>query len=208
MKTKIYYIMDTMCGWCYGFSDVITKIQEKYKEVYDFNILPGGMWIGDDSKIINDSLGDYIKSHNTRIEQLTGKKFGEGFNKNILENTDMVLDSFPGAKAVVLIQRLKKDVAFSFLKKIQEAFFVEGKDTNNLETYIQIAESFDISKEEFEKEFLSEALTEETFKYFNMVTLIGAMSFPTIVAVEGDKSRVISQGYKKFEELDKILSSL
>lgn len=122
MKTKIYYVMDTMCGWCYGFSDVITKIQEKYKEIYDFNILPGGMWINDNVKIMNASLADYIKSHNRQIEQLTGKKFGEGFNKNILQNTDMILDSFSGAKAVVLIQRLKKDAAFKFLKKIQEAF--------------------------------------------------------------------------------------
>lgn len=37
MKTKIYYVMDTMCGWCYGFSDVITEIQEKYKSVYDLD---------------------------------------------------------------------------------------------------------------------------------------------------------------------------
>lgn len=206
MKIKIYYVMDTMCGWCYGFSDVITKIHEKYKEVYDFNILPGGMWIGDNVKTMNHSLGDYIKGHNRRIEELTGRKFGEGFNKNILENNNIVLDSFPGAKAVVLIQRLKKDIAFNFLKKIQEALFIEGKDTNNLETYTEIAESFGISKEEFEKEFLSENLAEETFKYFNMVSEMGVASFPTVIAVEGDNGRIISQGYTNFEELDKILS--
>ncbi len=208
MKTKIYYVMDTMCGWCYGFSDVIIKIQEKYKEIYDFNILPRGMWTGDNVKTMDNSLGAYIKDHNSKIEQLTGKKFGEGFNKNILKNEGVVLDSFPGAKAVALIQRLKKDAAFSFLKNVQEAFFVKGKDTNNLETYIEIAERFDISKEEFEKEFLSETLTQETFKYFNMVASMGAVSFPTIIVVEGDKGRIISQGYNKFEELDKILSSL
>lgn len=207
MKTKIYYVMDTMCGWCYGFSDVITKIQEKYKEVYDFSVLPGGMWIDENVKVINDSLGTYIKGHNAKIEELTGKKFGEGYNKNVLENSDIVLDSFPGAKAIVLIQRLKKDATFSFLKKIQEAFFIEGKDTNNLETYIEIAESFGISKEEFEKEFVSEALEDETLKYFNMVAAMGALSFPTVIMVEGDKGRIISQGYNKFEELDKILSS-
>ena len=32
MKNKIYYVFDTMCGWSYGNSDVITKIQEKYKD--------------------------------------------------------------------------------------------------------------------------------------------------------------------------------
>ena len=207
MKTKIYYVMDTMCGWCYGFSDVITKIQEKYKEDYDFSILPGGMWVGENSKVINDSLGDYIKGHNTKIEELTGKRFGDGFNKNILKNTDMVLDSFPGAKAIVLIQRLKKDATFSFLKKVQEAFFVQGKNTNNLETYIKIAESFGISREEFEKEFLSEALEKETFKYFNIVASMGIGSYPTIIALEGDNKRIISQGYNKFEVVDKILCS-
>ncbi|MBU3103527.1 DsbA family protein [Clostridium gasigenes] len=207
MKTKIYYVMDTMCGWCYGFSDVITKVEEKYKDIYDFSILPGGMWVGDNSKTIDVSLGDYIKSHNMKIEQLTGKKFGDGYNKNILANTSIVLDSFPGAKALVLIQRLKKDVSFRFLKKLQEAFFIEGKDTNNLETYIEIAKSFDISKEEFEKEFLSEELTQETLKYFDMVVDLGALSFPTVILVNGDKKQIISQGYSKFEDIDKILDS-
>ncbi|MBB6622456.1 DsbA family protein [Clostridium gasigenes] len=207
MKTKIYYVMDTMCGWCYGFSDVITKVEEKYKDLYDFSILPGGMWVGENSKTIDVNLGDYIKNHNMKIEQLTGKKFGDGYNKNILANTSIVLDSFPGAKALVLIQRLKKDVSFRFLKKLQEAFFIEGKDTNNLETYIEIAKSFDISKEEFEKEFLSEELTQETLKYFDMVVDLGALSFPTVILVNGDKKQIISQGYSKFEDIDKILAS-
>lgn len=206
MKRKIYYVADIMCGWCYGFSDVINSIHEKYKEVYDFSVLPGGMWVGDNVETMNRSLADYIKSHSRRIEELTGKKFGEGFNKNILENDNIILDSLPGAKAVILIQRLKKDIAFEFLKKIQEALFIEGKDTNSLELYTEIAESFGISKEEFEKEFLSEDLKEETFKYFNMVSKMGVASFPTVIAVEGDKGRIISQGYTNFEELDKILS--
>ncbi len=207
MKTKIYYVMDTMCGWCYGFSDVITKIQEKYKDVYDFNILPGGMWTGDNVKTMNHSLGNYIKGHNVKIEQLTGKNFGEGFNKNILESTSVVLDSFPGAKAVVLIQKMKKEAAFNFLKKIQEALFVEGKDMNKLEVYAEIAKSFNISRAEFEKEFLSEALTQETLKKFEMVASLNVASFPTVISVEGNKGTIISQGYSSFEDLDRILSS-
>lgn len=207
MKTKIYYVMDTMCGWCYGFSDVITKIQEKYKDVYDFDILPGGMWTGDNVKRMNSSLGEYIKGHNVRVEQLTGQKFGEGFNKNVLESDSVVLDSFPGSKALVLIQKIKKEVAFSFLKKIQEAFFVEGKDMSNFEVYAEIAESFGISREEFEKEFFSEALTQETYEYFDMVSSMGVASFPTVIAVEGNQGTIISQGYTSFDELDKIFKN-
>ena len=206
MKKKIYYIMDTMCGWCYGFSNSITKIQEKYNDEYDFIILPGGMWVDENVKVINDDLGNYIKSHNINIEKLTGRRLGEGFNKNVLDNKNMVLDSLPGAKAVVLAQKIKKDTAFEFLKRIQEAFFVDGKEPNNLETYTKIAEEFGIDKDEFEKKFLSEELTNETYSVFNMVASMGAMSFPTVIMVEGNKGTIIAQGYSSFEELDKLLS--
>ncbi|SHJ94125.1 putative protein-disulfide isomerase [Clostridium cavendishii DSM 21758] len=208
MKTKIYYVMDTMCGWCYGFSDVITKIEEKYKEDYDFEILPGGMWTYDNVKTMNKSLGEYIKGHNSRIEELTGKKFGQNFNENILGNSDIFLDSLPGAKALVLIQKLNKDITFKFLKKIQEAFFVHGKNVNQIETYTEIAESFGMSKEIFEKEYLSKELEQDTIKYFSMVNSIGALSFPTVIAVNGDKAKIIAQGYSTFNELDRAISSI
>ena len=207
MRTKIYYVMDTMCGWCYGSSDVITKIQEKYKDVYDFNLLPGGMWTGDNVKKMSSGLRDFIKGHNVEIEKLTGKSFGEAYNKNVLEGNSIILDSFPGAKAVVTIQKIKKEVAFSFLKEIQDAFFVYGKDMNGLEVYTEIAKSFNISSEEFVKEFNSEDIRQETFKCFDKANSMGATTFPTIISVGGNKVTIKSQGFSSFDDLDRIFSS-
>lgn len=206
MKKKIYYVMDTMCGWCYGFSDVINAIHEKYQDVYDFKVLPGGMWTGDDVKVMNPSLGAYIKGHNTNIEAVTNKKFGEGYNKQILGNPAVRLDSLPGAKAVVLMNKLNKQATFQFLKQIQEAFFVHGKDANQVATYSEIGEKFQIPKAVFEKEFSSESLTGETFQAFNMVASLGAVSFPTVIVVDGEQRRIISQGHSTFVELDRILT--
>lgn len=207
MKTKIYYVMDTMCGWCYGSSDVITMIQEKYKDDYDFILLPGGMWTGDNVKKMSTGLKEYIKVHNVEVEKLTGKLFGEGFNKNVLEDNLIVLDSFPGAKAVVTIQKIKKEVAFSYLKRIQEAFFCFGKDMNSIEIYTKIAESFSISREEFQKEFNSEDIRKETFKCFDLASTMGADVFPTIIAVEENKVTIKAQGYNSYDDLDRIFSS-
>lgn len=207
VKNKIYYVMDTMCGWCYGTSDVITKLQEKYKDVYEFNLLPGGMWTGDNVKKMSSGLRDYVKGHNVEIEKLTGKKFGEGYNKNIIESNLIVLDSLPGAKAVVTIQRIKKKVAFSFLKKIQDAFFVYGKDMNSLEVYTDIAESFNIPGEEFLKEFNSESLRKETFKCFDLANSMGVTMYPTIISVGDNKVNINSQGFTSFDDLDKMFSS-
>lgn len=205
MKNKIYYVMDTMCGWCYGFSDVITKIHEKHKDKYDFEIIPGGMWIGDEVKKMDTRLGEYIKTNNIRVEALTNVYFGEAFNKNVLESSRIVLDSLPGAKALVLFQKSNKDMSFNFLKKIQEAFFVNGKDMNDISVYTKIAESFGISKEDFEKRFLSQELQEETFEYFKKGEELGARSFPTIILEKENKRTIIAQGYSNFKDLDKIL---
>jgi putative protein-disulfide isomerase len=206
MKNKIYYVFDTMCGWSYGNSDVITKIEEKYKDVYDFILVPGGMMTGDKSKKMSSSLKDYIKGHNLEVEKATGISFGEGYNKNILENNTAVLDSFPGSKAVVIVQNIKKEVAFRFLKKIQDAFFVDGSDMNNISVYTKIAESFNISKEEFEKDFNSETIRQQTFECFDKSNSLGVKVFPTIVLVEQDnKTTIISEGFNSFENLDKIL---
>ncbi|MBZ9634713.1 DsbA family protein [Clostridium sp. FP1] len=205
MKNKVYYIMDTMCGWCYGFSDVITRIHKNHKDKYDFEIIPGGMWIGDEVKTMDTRLGEFIKTSNVRVEALTGIHFGEGFNKNVLDSSDRILDSLPGAKAVVLFQKLNKDMSFDFVKKIQEAFFVNGEDMNDISIYSKIAESFGVSKEDFEKKFLSEELMEETFEYFKKGEKLGVQSFPTIILEKDNKRTIIAQGYSNFKGLDKIL---
>ena len=208
MKLKIFYVFDTMCGWSYGTSDVITKVQEKYKDVYDFNLVPGGMWAGDNVKVMDSGLREFINDNNVEVEKSTGKNFGESYNKKVLDSSSIVLDSFPGAKAVVIVQKIKKAVAFSFLKNIQNAFFLEGKDMNNIKVYLETAESFSIARDEFQKLYNSEEIRVETLNCFEKAEAMGVETFPSIVAEENNKTDIIAEGYSSFEDLDKIFSSL
>ena len=208
MKLKIYYVFDTMCGWSYGTSDVITKVQEKYKDVYDFNLVPGGMWAGDNVKVMDSDLREFINDNNVEVEKSTGKNFGESYNKKVLDSSSIVLDSFPGAKAVVIVQKIKKEIAFTFLKKIQDAFFLDGKDMNNIKVYMDIAESFNISREEFQKLYDSEEIKQETLKCFEKAEAMGVETFPTIVVEKDNKTNILAEGYNSFEELDQMFSSL
>ncbi|MCB2288498.1 hypothetical protein LGK97_01785 [Clostridium sp. CS001] len=74
--------------------------------------------------------------------------------------------------------------------------------------YIHIAKSFNISGEEFEKEFNSEEIRLETFKCFEMARIMGVEVFPTVVAEELGTATIKSKGYSNFEELDRIFASL
>ena len=206
MKTKIYYVMDTMCGWCYGFSDVINQVHEKYQRDFDFTILPAGMWIGENVKIMNDSLSHFIRTHNTTLTKVTGKNFGDEFQKNILLNNGTILDSLPGAKAIVIMQTLNNEKTFEYVKEIQNAFYVHGKDTNNWQLYADLADKFGISKEIFKQEYFSDQHLTRVKECFVLAEQLGVSSYPSVVVVIEGKANLISQGYMQLSELEVILN--
>lgn len=208
MTTKIYYVMDTMCGWCYGFSDVISQIYDKYKQDLDFTVVPAGMWIGENVQIMNPRLGNFIKTHNVTISELTGKQFGEDFEKNILQHDNFKLDSLPGATAVTIIQSQNREKTFAYLKQIYNSFYVQGKDTNDWQLYADLAAAFGIEKETFKKEYFSDAQLQNVQHGFSLANTLGVSTYPSVVAVEDGKIQLLSQGYIKFDELDKIIANL
>lgn len=41
--SKLIYVMDPLCGWCYGNSVNTQHLYDTYKNQIDFEILPAGM---------------------------------------------------------------------------------------------------------------------------------------------------------------------
>ena len=78
MQPVVIYCYDAYCGWCYGFSPVIKKIAEEYKDRFDIEVLSGGMILPEKPKHINITAGYIQKAYKT-VEELTGIKFGQDY---------------------------------------------------------------------------------------------------------------------------------
>ena len=76
-KFSIIYVYDALCGWCYGFSPVIKQVFEKYQAQFDFEVISGGMILGERQGPIGE-VAAYIKGAYKTVEDTTGVKFGEG----------------------------------------------------------------------------------------------------------------------------------
>ena len=200
MKPKMYYVMDIMCGWCYSFSDVITKVYEEFKNQVDFTIVPAGMWLDKDVKKMTPGFSDFIRANNVRITQLSGKEFGQDYYF-MLKDSNTVLDSFPGSKAINVINNLENEASFRYLKMLQEEFFINGKNMNDVDVYSKVAEDLGIDSDIFKKEFSSKELTDQTFKQFNLARELNVRSYPSLVLVNNDKISLVSSGYLPFEEV-------
>ncbi|WP_312340020.1 DsbA family protein [Anaerospora hongkongensis] len=206
MNTKIYYVMDTMCGWCYGFSDVISQIHDKYKKHLDFAVLPAGMWTGKNVHNMNASLGEMMKSHNVTITRLTGKAFSDEFEEKVLRSNHYILDSFPGANAVMVMQTLNKDQLFEYIKQIYHAFYIQGQNMNDWQLYANLATKFNISEDIFEREYFSEVQMQNVKDGFTLAYKLGVTTYPSVVALLEGKPQLISQGYKQFSEIDTAIA--
>ncbi|MEP7092860.1 MAG: DsbA family protein, partial [Flavobacterium sp.] len=177
---KLIYIMDPLCGWCYGNSTNTKKIYDKYNDVLDFEILPAGMWTGENARKQSKPMAQFIKKHDPQVEQTTGTKFGNDYFK-FIENEEIVLDSEIPSRAIVTVKKLWQLQAIPFAIEVQKARYWHGKDLNTDETYLSICEKLDLDKTEFIKVFHSETIKKETQMTFDLAQHY-ADSYPTLLA--------------------------
>lgn len=201
MKEKIYYIMDPMCGWCYSFSPVIGQAYENFKEKLDFIVVPAGMLTDKEVIHANKEFIDFLKTANIRITETSGQSFGEGYKKNILGNPDYTFDSLPGAMAITLIQKLRPENTLDYIKKFYHAFYFEGKNTNDLQLYADLAALYGITPQEFLTALREPELEQITRRGFQLANELGAELYPSVIGVKDDIPQLLSQAYVPYEQL-------
>ena len=86
---KLIYYFDALCGWCYGFSPVMSKVQEKYSGKLDIEVVSGGLFLGKRAGGVNE-VAPHIKAGAYKsVERRTGVKFGQTFLEDVLKNGNM-----------------------------------------------------------------------------------------------------------------------
>ena len=177
---KLIYVMDPLCGWCYGNTANTQKVYAKYKNVLEFEIFPAGMWIGPNARKQSKPMAEYIKKHDLQIQQKTGMEFGGSYFK-LIESEDIVLDSEVPSRAIVAIKKIWPAQAVPFAIEVQKARYWHGRDLNNDGTYLSICDDLRLDKNQFLEAFHSELLQQATLETFALAHQY-ANSYPTLLA--------------------------
>ncbi|MBE7473458.1 MAG: DsbA family protein [Anaerolineae bacterium] len=202
---KIIYVMDPLCGWCYGNSQTISQVYEQYNSDFEFDLLPGGMFAGRNAQVQGRMAG-YIRQHDRHIQTTTGAVFGEAYFTS-LDNPALLLDSEPPSRAIVTVRTLWPDQLFPFAAQVQAARFQQGKNLNEAETYAGICQVLGLDKETFLSHFSSEEmkrLTQETFRQ----AATYAQAYPTLLLENGRSLQLLSSGYTPAKALVQKISSI
>lgn len=210
MKKTIFYCYDAYCGWCYGFSPVMKKITEAYKEQFEIEVLSGGMMIGESIAPI-EKIAPYIQSTYKRVEEMTGIQFGQDFlwHINNPEESDWVMNSEKPAIALCIFKEYYPARQLEFAFDLQYALHYEGRDLDDNEAYRHLLEKYSIQPEVFYEKLLSEEYKEMAYDEFALCKQLQVTGFPAVL-IQLNESRfyLLARGYTGFEELQERIEDV
>ncbi len=70
-RPELLYLFDPLCGWCYGMSPVIRRVQEEFAGQLDVSVLCGGMVTGEQAGPIRHNW-PYISGALEQVQRVTG----------------------------------------------------------------------------------------------------------------------------------------
>jgi putative protein-disulfide isomerase len=200
-KKMLYFVLDPMCSWCWGFAPIVDAVREAFGETYAISPVMGGLRGKGEMQWDADA-----KNHLRKHWQAVAKKTGQPFDESLLEKEHFEYDTTPACKAVVTVRELLgEDAAFRYLHAIEHAFYAQGIDITKPRLLQGYYEQLFGNSGKFAFFFLSERAEVLTEHDFAKARSMGANSFPSIVLVNEAGHMVCQKGYRSFEEIATML---
>ena len=200
MEKEIIYIGDPMCSWCYGFTDIIQTIKEKYKDRAKVTLVMGGLR-PDGTHVVDDDYRNFLKEHWTEISMRTGQPF----DLSILDSTGWIYDTEKPCRAVVVMRRMKPEVEWEYFAATQKAFYHMNHNPNDPESFARIAATFGIDEQTFLHAYSDETNIEATQQDFNWAKKAGVSGFPTVLLSDEQGLSALTVGYRSLSSLEQVL---
>lgn len=210
MNPTLIYCYDAYCGWCYGFSEVMKKVNSEYKNKLEIEVLSGGMILPEQPVHIGATAG-YIKSAYKNVEELTGIKFGDDYlwHINHPDQSDWYPNSEKPAIALCIFKEYFPDQQVSFSADLQYALHYEGRDLTDDEAYRHLLEKYNLPAEVFYEKLDDEEYKEKANYEFALCKQLQVTGFPALLMqLSETKFYLLARGYTDFETLNERIKNV
>ncbi|NML37580.1 DsbA family protein [Chitinophaga sp. G-6-1-13] len=203
---RFIYVYDPLCGWCYGFTPVVMQFQQLHSGAMEFDILSGGMIVGDNRHPFS-TMAAYIQREHTNVEEMTGVKFGNAFLEKLLPSEEM-MDSEKPSIALTVFKAYQPENAISFAHDMQHALNYDGLSLNLDTTYRKLVRKYSLPEDEFIDRLHNEHLRYETNQEFQLVQNWGITGFPAAILDTGKQLYLCARGYTPLDRLQQTVDNI
>lgn len=210
MRPTLIYCYDAYCGWCYGFSEVIKKVYSRYKNIFDFEVLSGGLILPDTPQPIGVSA-KFIREGYKQVEEMTGARFGDEYLWHVFhpEDSHWHPHSEKPAIALCVFKEYFPDQQVSFAAGLQYALHFEGRDLTDDDAYGPLLEKFNFPPETFYENLADPLYKEQAHYEFALCKQLQVTGFPAVLLQVSElKFHLLARGYTPYEILEERIENV
>jgi putative protein-disulfide isomerase len=208
--SKLYYIHDPMCSWCWGFRSAWLEIKAG---LADSDVLIeyvlGGL-APDSDEPMPLATREYVKHNWQRIQQAIP---GTIFNYDFWALCEPRRSTYPACRAVIAAALQGSQYEEDMVLAIQQAYYLQAKNPSDDEVLYECAVTIGLDKARFMAEFHSDQIQQilcQHFEYYrSLAGQTGASGFPSLVLSMSEKHIVVPIDYNDpVQSVDFIRSQL
>jgi putative protein-disulfide isomerase len=194
------YVYDPLCGWCYGFSPVISELAVAYADEATFEIVVGGMVRGDRVGPLSE-IAPYIRGALDRVESMSGVRFGTAYREDLMGEGKTWLDSEPACLVHAALKEIQSDLCLPYAAAVQRAIYFDGIAPTDEEALIAVALSVG-AEEQTLRQKLSEPYTRQAMTNdFSKSEGMGVQGFPTLFMELDNRRYVLTRGWAPLTDI-------
>ena len=199
--TRLYYIHDPMCSWCYAFSETWSLLQNNLSGEVKVVYLLGGL-APDTTASMPLTVQQSIQQAWQRIEQTIP---GIRFNWEFWSRNQPIRSTYPACRAVIAAKRQSADADLKMIRAIQDAYYQKAKNPALLEILVECAEVIGLDADTFKADLVSTDVENELQRQIQLSRSMGVDSYPSLRLMRSEAIYPIAIDYRNFRTmLDEI----
>ena len=195
MCTQLYFIVDPMCSWCWGFRSSWQTFLAELPSSVIVKDLMGGL-APDSDEPMDATTQAYVQS----AWQSVGERTGAKFNYQFWDVCQPRRSTYPACRAVISAGLQSTSARKRYYEAVQQAYYLEARNPSDTATLIALAGEIDLDNVQFQQDLDSSTVQEAFEAELAQVRSFGVTGFPTVIwhqqnAIAGDRMELLSAGY-------------
>ncbi|MCB4767564.1 DsbA family protein [Ancylobacter sp. Lp-2] len=208
-RTRITYLFDPLCGWCYGAGPALGTLAAN--PVFSLELAPTGLFAGTGARPLDDGLAAHAWANDQRIEALTGQRFSRAYRDQVLADRRRAFDSGPATLALTAVHLAAPEGERVALAALQHGRYVEGRDITDPMVLASLLDAAGFPEAANRLAAPDAALLEATRTRIatarQSMRAFGADGVPALLIGEGERRRLLPAGVL-FRDLSVLLATL
>jgi len=199
--STLYYVVDPMCSWCYGFSDTWKKVLEDLPKNIKVVYVQGGLAPTSNSPM-PQNMQDMLQGIWKQIHETVGTEFNFDFWTQCKPRRSTYLS----CQAAISARLQGKE--YEMIEAIQKQYYLNAKNPSDNDTLEDAAKMIDLDIDKFNKDLESEEVIAMLHDDFTLRNKIHVNSFPSLVFKYKNNSFPIKVEYNNHESIVRNIKDL